>query len=70
MQALRNGVEVRVGRRVLVVDDNLDNVRSLTLLLGTMGHQVDYAINATVAVDVARRQRPDIVHQGAGPRDG
>jgi CheY-like chemotaxis protein len=61
MKAVREREEARVRRRVLVVDDNLDNVRSLTLLLGTMGHQVDCAINATVAVDVARRQQPDIV---------
>ena len=46
---------------ILVIDDNLDNVRSLVMLLDTMGHHVDYAINATVAVDFARRFQPDIV---------
>jgi CheY-like chemotaxis protein len=61
MNAVREGEKAKVGRRVLVVDDNLDHVRSLTLLLGTTGHHVDYAINATVAVDLARRQQPDIV---------
>ena len=50
-----------VARKVLVIDDNLDNVRSLALLLGTMGHQVDYAINATAAVAVALSMQPDIV---------
>jgi two-component system, OmpR family, alkaline phosphatase synthesis response regulator PhoP len=50
-----------VARRILVIDDNIDNVRSLTLLLGGMGHQVEYAINATVAVGIATRLRPDIV---------
>lgn len=47
--------------RVLVVDDGLDHVRSLALLLDTMGHEVEYAINATSAVGVATRFRPDVV---------
>jgi CheY-like chemotaxis protein len=51
----------KVKRRVLVVDDNIDNVRSLTLLFDAMGHHVDYAINAIVALDVATRFKPDVV---------
>lgn len=47
--------------RVLVVDDSLDHVRSLALLLDTMGYQVDYAINATTAVDIAVRFRPNVI---------
>ena len=47
--------------RVLVVDDNIDHVRSLALLFEVMGHHVDYAINAIVAVDVAFRFKPDVV---------
>ena len=31
------------------------------MLFDTMGHHVDYAINATVAVDLAQRFQPDIV---------
>jgi DNA-binding response OmpR family regulator len=31
------------------------------MLLHTMGHYVDYAINGTVAVDMARRFQPDII---------
>jgi len=54
-------VQPKARRKVLVVDDNLDNVRSLELLLGSMGHRVEYAINATVALDIARRFQPDIV---------
>ena len=46
---------------MLIVDDNLDNVRSLALLLGTMGHHVDYAVDAAAAIDRARRFQPDIV---------
>jgi CheY-like chemotaxis protein len=53
--------EPKIRRRILVVDDNLDNVRSLAMLFDTMGHQVDYAINATVVIDLAQRFQPDIV---------
>jgi two-component system alkaline phosphatase synthesis response regulator PhoP len=59
MQAAASKGKVR--RRVLVVDDNIDNVRSLTLLFDSMGHHSDYAINAIVAVDVATRFKPDVV---------
>src|ERR1051326_3826649 len=48
-------------RHVLVIDDNLDNVRSLALLFRDMGHLVDYAINATAAIDVAVAMKPDVV---------
>ena len=64
MNAAQQAQEARqptTRRRILVVDDNLDNVRSLAMLFDTMGHHVDYAINATVAVDLARRFQPDIV---------
>lgn len=47
--------------RILVIEDNLDQVHSLALLLKEMGHSVDYAINGYVALDVARRFKPDYV---------
>lgn len=47
--------------RILVVEDNLDQVHTLALLLKEMGHSVDYAINGYVALDVARRFKPDYV---------
>lgn len=46
---------------VLIIDDGLDHVRSLALLFETMGHRVEYAINATTAVGIATRFRPDII---------
>ena len=46
---------------VLVIDDNLDQVRSLAMLLNTMGHRVEYAINATAAVGIATRFKPDVI---------
>jgi CheY-like chemotaxis protein len=46
-------------KRVLVIEDNLDSVHTLAFLLREMGHIVEYAINGYVALDVARRFRPD-----------
>ena len=48
-------------RRVLVVEDNLDAVHSLAFLLRQEGHIVEYAINGYVAVDLAKKFRPDII---------
>jgi CheY-like chemotaxis protein len=48
-------------KRVLIVEDNIDAVRSLAYLVRDMGHFVEYAINGYVAVDIARSFMPDIV---------
>jgi two-component system CheB/CheR fusion protein len=50
-----------VARRVLVVEDDIDAARSLTWILRDMGHDVEYAINGYVAVDIARQMRPQFV---------
>jgi CheY-like chemotaxis protein len=47
--------------RIVIVEDNLDQVHSLAMLLKEMGHSVDFAINGYVAYDVIRRFRPDVV---------
>jgi len=47
--------------RILVVEDNLDQLHSFALLLKEMGHSVDFAINGYVAYDAARRCRPSVV---------
>jgi CheY-like chemotaxis protein len=47
--------------RVLVIDDNLDNVRSLAALFFEMGYTVDYAINGAAAVDMAVSMKPDVI---------
>jgi CheY-like chemotaxis protein len=57
-------------RRVLVVDDNLDYVRSMTMLLRSMGHECSFAINGTVALEVARVFKPDTVLLDVGLPDG
>jgi two-component system, sensor histidine kinase len=48
-------------RRVLIVEDNLDSVHSMTALIRMMGHEVQFAINGFAAIDVARTYRPDII---------
>ena len=48
-------------KRVLVVEDDIDSVRTLSMLVATMGHQVEYAINGYVALSLARRFKPDVV---------
>lgn len=50
-----------VSRRVLVVEDNLDSVHTLTYLLRGLGHEVQYAINGYVALTIARDFRPEVV---------
>jgi DNA-binding response OmpR family regulator len=47
--------------RVLVVDDNLDQVHTLAYLINSCGHHVDYAINATVGLDLAHRLKPEVI---------
>jgi len=47
--------------RIIVVDDNLDQVHTLAYLLKDRGHQVDYAINGIVALDLAQRLKPNVM---------
>ena len=47
--------------RILVVDDNIDQVHTMAYLLKDRGHQVDYAINGIVALDIAQRSKPEVV---------
>jgi CheY-like chemotaxis protein len=54
------------GRRILVVEDNLDSVHTLTLLLRDMGHNVEYAINGYAALSIARSFQPEIVFLDLG----
>lgn len=52
--------------RVLVVEDNLDSVHTTCMLLRSMGHAAEYAMNGFVALDVARRFKPDMVFLDVG----
>jgi CheY-like chemotaxis protein/nitrogen-specific signal transduction histidine kinase len=47
--------------RILVVDDNRDNVRSLEMLLRLPGHDVHTAYDGLEAVQAAAAFRPDVV---------
>ena len=48
-------------RRVLVVDDDIDNARALSYLFDVWGCKAEYAINGIVALSIAQRFVPDIV---------
>jgi len=56
--ALPAGVKVH---RVMIVEDNLDNLHMLAMVLREMGHTVDFVINGYIAYDAIRRFRPDTV---------
>ena len=51
----------RQSSRVLVVDDNFDNARTLSRLLRLLGHDVRVAYDGHEAIEVARVHRPEIV---------
>lgn len=48
-------------RRVLLVEDNADQSRSMALLLGLMGHDVSCAKTGYAALDSARGTQPSLV---------
>jgi signal transduction histidine kinase/ActR/RegA family two-component response regulator len=47
--------------RILVVDDNRDAAESLAVLLGMWGHEASVALDGPGALEVLRRQRPEVV---------
>src|SRR5258707_5392436 len=61
MTATAHFTPATLRRKVLVVDDNIDHVRSIALLLRSSGHTVDYAINGIVALHMAQRFKPQVV---------
>lgn len=61
MGQLDRQLQQRQKASVLIIDDGLDHVRSLAMLFETMGYRVEYAINATTAVGIATRFRPDVI---------
>jgi PAS domain S-box-containing protein len=48
-------------KRVIVVDDNDDQVQSLAMLLSLMGHSVSLAHSGPEALDLASSFRPDVM---------
>jgi len=49
------------GRRVLVVDDNVDTAESMVLLLRMRGHEVQVAFSGPMALEVASAFEPEVV---------
>jgi two-component system CheB/CheR fusion protein len=49
------------GRRVLVVDDNVDGALTLALLLELRGNRVSTAFDGPAGLELARAERPDAV---------
>lgn len=47
--------------RVLIVEDALDTAQTLSYLLRDAGHEVEFAINGYAALEIAKRQRPDVI---------
>jgi PAS domain S-box-containing protein len=52
--------------RILIVEDNIDAAASLALLLRLWGHDVEIAYEATSALAIAERSRPDVVLSDLG----
>jgi CheY-like chemotaxis protein len=48
-------------RRVLIVEDNADQAETLKVFLTLKGHRLEVAASGPAAIEVARRQRPDVV---------
>jgi len=48
-------------RQVLIVEDNVDQARTLSAFLSLMGHHISIADSGPAAIEAARRQRPDLV---------
>ena len=49
------------GRRILVVDDNVDGARTLASILEMQGHQVTVAHSGPTALELAASAAPDVV---------
>jgi len=49
------------GRRILIVDDNIDGADSLAMLLQLGGHETHKAHDGVEAIETAERVRPDAV---------
>ncbi|MEX1231695.1 MAG: response regulator, partial [Planctomycetaceae bacterium] len=54
------------GHLILVVDDNLDAARSLGMLLKLLGHKVVLAHDGQQAIEVALRERPEVIFLDIG----
>lgn len=49
-----------MGRRVLVVEDHAESAVGLEELIRVLGYEVDVALDGPAALDLARRNPPDV----------
>ncbi|HUJ01988.1 MAG TPA: response regulator [Usitatibacter sp.] len=54
------------GRRVLIVDDNVDAAETLAMMLGLLGHDTRQAHDGPDALRVAQAYRPDLIFMDIG----
>ena len=64
-----DGASPAVSKRILVADDNRDGAETMGMLLKLSGHQVYLAHSGAEALEVAKRERPDIAVLDIGMPD-
>jgi CheY-like chemotaxis protein len=53
--------QIARARSVLIVEDNADQAETLKVFLSLKGHRLEIAASGPAAIELARRQRPDVV---------
>jgi CheY-like chemotaxis protein len=67
--SLQAATKLQPGRRILVVDDDIDSAQTLFLLLLDMGHDAAYATDGRGALAAARKIRPEFIFLDIGLPD-
>ncbi len=67
MQAVNLSAEG--ARRILVADDDVDTVETLSLLLRQLGHEVSVATTSAAVLPLAREARPQLILLDIGMPD-
>ncbi len=68
-QDASNAIGAAAGKRVLVVDDNVDAAETLKTLLELEGHAVRVAHTGRQALEAAKRDKPDVIFLDIGLPD-
>ena len=55
-----------LGRKILVVDDNVDSAQSMAFVLRTLGHAAEYLSDPRRVVGAVREHKPDAVFLDIG----
>jgi len=64
-----DGPTSTVSKRILVADDNRDGAETMSMLLKLSGHEVYLAHSGSEALEVAKRERPDVAVLDIGMPD-